>query len=98
MYLQYVGMTMEQLKENFTPRAEKAVKIRLALEKIIELENITVSDEQFEQEYKTIAESYNIDIETVKQSLAKDIIEKDIKLRNAIQFIKDNAEITEKAE
>ena len=98
MYLQYMGMTMEQLKENFTPRAEKAVKIRLALEKIIEIENITVTEEQFENEYKTIAESYNIDIETVKSSLAKEIIEKDIKLRNAVEFIKDSAEIIEKAE
>lgn len=98
LYLQYMGMTLEQLKENFSKRAERAVRLRLALEKIAELENVTVTDEQVEEEYKAVAASYNIDADTVKKSVSRDMIEPDIKLRNTVKLIKDSAVVTVSAE
>ena len=98
LYLQYMGMTLEQLKENFSKRAERAVRLRLALEKIAELENVAVTDEQVEEEYKAVAASYNIDADTVKKSVSRDMIEPDIKLRNTVKLIKDSAVVTVSAE
>ena len=43
-YLKYTGVTMDQFRANFTEVAKRQVDLRLALEKIAELENITVSD------------------------------------------------------
>ena len=52
MYLQYTNSTMEKFREGFREQAEKQVKIRLALEKIVELEKIEASEEDFDAEIK----------------------------------------------
>ena len=49
-YLSYFGMDLDKYKENVRPDAEKAVKVRLALEKIASIENIEITDEQIEDE------------------------------------------------
>ncbi len=91
MYFQYTGMTMENLRENFKEQSERQVKTRLALEKIVELENLTPNEEAIEEEYKTIASGYNIDIETVKKSIPVDGIKEDLSLKMAVDLIKDSA-------
>lgn len=96
MYFQYTGMTMEQLRENFKTDAEKQVKTRLALGKIVKLEKIKALKKDIEAEYKKIAEGYNVDIETVKSSIPEASISEDIVLRKAVDLIKENAVITTK--
>ncbi len=96
LYLQYTGMTVEQLRENFAPDAEKQVKIRLALFKVSKLEKIKALKKDIEAEYKKIATGYNVDIETVKSSISEANISDDIILRKAVDFIKENAVITTK--
>ena len=59
-YLQYTGMDPAAFRQTFEEQAKKQVKIRLALEKIVELENIVPSDEDLEEEYKKIAEGYKM--------------------------------------
>lgn len=93
MYFKYTGMTMEQLRESFKDSAERQVKTRLALEKIVALEDIKPSEEDLEEEFKKIASGYNIDIETVKKSIPTDSISADISLRKAVEFVKANAVI-----
>ena len=56
-YLKYTNNSLEQFRNQVRPQAESYVKTRLALEKIAELENITVSDEELEAEYARVAES-----------------------------------------
>ncbi len=97
-YLKFTGMTIEQFKEEFKVPAEKQVKLRLALEKVAELENITVSDEDIEKEYNEMAENYKMDVEKVKSVIAKSNLEKDIAVEKAFELIRDSAEVTEKAE
>ena len=96
MYFQYTGMTMEQLRENFKADAEKQVKTRLALAKIAKTEKLKALKKDIDAEYKKIAAGYNVDIETVKSSIPEASISEDIVLRKAVDFVKENAVITNK--
>lgn len=96
LYLKYTGMTLEKLREDFRPRAERQVKLRLALEKIAQLENIAVSDEEIENEFADIAKGYNVGIDEVKRSVDRGLIESDLKLRAAMKLVRDNAVVTDK--
>ncbi len=96
MYFQYTGMTMEKFRESFKAEAEKQVKTRLALGKIVKLEKIKALKKDIEAEYKKIAEGYNVDIETVKSSIPESSISEDIVLRKAVDLVKENAVITTK--
>lgn len=93
-YLQYTGMTMEAFRKSFAEQAEQQVKIRLALEKVAEMENIEVTDEEVEAELTKIAEAYKMKLEQVKSFIPAVEIKKDIAINKAIDFIKANAEIT----
>lgn len=97
-YLQYTGMTLEQYKEQSAPEAEKNVKIRLALEKIVKDENIEVSDVDLETEYGKFAEQYNMDIDKVKEAVPAEGLKNDISINKAIDFVVENAAVTETEE
>ncbi len=93
-YLQYTGMEMESFRKTFREQAEQQVKIRLALEKVAEMENLTASDEEVEAELAKIAEAYKMKLEQVKAFIPAVEIRKDLVINKAIDFIKENAEIT----
>ncbi|MDE6733716.1 MAG: trigger factor [Oscillospiraceae bacterium] len=97
-YLKYTGLTIEQFRANFREPAERQVKLRLALEKISELENLEVSSEDVENEYKKLAEEYNMEIDNVKAAITEKTLTSDIKIEKAIDFVKDNAKIEEVTE
>lgn len=97
LYLQYTGSTIEQFRETFRPQAEMQVKYRLALEKIVELEGIKADEAAVEAEYAKIAESYNMEADKVKNYIPASEIEKDVAVSKAIDFIKENAVITDAA-
>lgn len=94
-YLEYMGQTKESFRETFKEPAEKQVKIRLALEKIAKIENITPSDEDVQEEYKRVAERFGGDIEKIKASIPFDDIREDTAVGKAIDIVKDSAVITE---
>lgn len=72
LYLQYTGMDMDSFRESHRERAVNEVKLRLALEKIAELEGFEVSDEEIENGIADIAKSNNIDADTVKRIINVD--------------------------
>ena len=90
-YFKYTGLTLEALRAQMRPQAEKQVKIRLALEKIAELEAITVADEDIAAEYKRIAEAYNVPEEQVKSMIAAEDIKADLLVARAMDIVKENA-------
>ena len=94
-YLQYVGETMDSFRASFKDQAEKQVKIRLALEAVAANENISVSDEDFENEIRRIADTYKMEIEKVKSLVNAEDVKKDLAVNKAIDFIKEKAEVTE---
>ncbi|MBQ9922266.1 MAG: trigger factor [Clostridia bacterium] len=95
MYFKYTGTTIDDLKAQMKPQAERQVKVRLALEKLVELEKIEPSDDDIAAEYKAIAEAYKMEVEKVEEALEKDAVKKDLALRKASDFIKENAKVTE---
>ncbi|MCH5323883.1 MAG: trigger factor [Eubacterium sp.] len=97
-YLKFTGTTIEQFKENFKEPAEKQVKLRLALEKVVELEKIEVTEEDIENEYKEMAENYKMELDKVKSLIPKESLEKDIAVEKAFDLIRDSAEVTKVTE
>ena len=94
MYLQYMGMTMDQLRAQFADQAEKQVKMRLAMEAIVEKENIVTSDEEFEEEVKRIADAYKMEPEKVKSIVDAEAVKKDLAVNKAIDLVKEKANVT----
>lgn len=97
-YLKYTQTTIEDFKATFRPQSEKQVKMRLALEKIVELEGLTASEEEIAAEYEKMAASYGIEAEQVKAALPESEIIGSLALNKAIDLVKSSAEIKEVAE
>ncbi len=95
MYMQYTGSSIEEFSKTFRPQAEQQVKMRLALEKIVELEKIVPSDEELEAKIEEMAKGYGVTAEQVKAAIPAEDIALDLSVSKAIDLIKDNAVITD---
>lgn len=91
LYLQYTGMTKDQLKETYLERAENEVKLRLALEKIAELEGLEVADEELDAELTKLAEQYNMTLDDVKARIPVAEYKLDMLVTKALDLVKDSA-------
>ncbi|WP_417198706.1 trigger factor [Agathobaculum butyriciproducens] len=96
-YLKMTGTEMGAFRAMFKDQAERQVKTRLALQKVVELEGITVSDKELEEEYAKMAEQYKMEVEKVKAIVSKEALEGDLKISNALEFIKKNAKVKKAA-
>ena len=96
-YLKMTGTEMGAFRAMFQSQAERQVKTRLALQKVVELEGITVSDKELEEEYAKMAEAYKMEVEKVKAIVSKEALEGDLKISNALEFIKKNAKVKKAA-
>jgi trigger factor len=93
-YLQFSGMTMEKFMDQVKPQALSRIQSRLVLEEIAKVENITVTEEDYEAELKTMAEAYALELDKVKDMVGEEgrkQIEKDILVKKALEFAADNA-------
>ncbi len=97
-YMKYTGMDNNALRDSFRPQAERQVKVRLALEKIAQLENIQPTDEDLDAEYEKIAKSYEMEADKVKAFIAKEDLAKDVAVEKAMNIVRDSAVVTETAE
>ncbi|MFU0833120.1 MAG: Trigger factor [Oscillospiraceae bacterium] len=97
-YMKYTGQDINAIRDQFRPQAERQVKLRLALEKIAELENIVPSDEDVEKEYTKLAEAYKMDVEKVKAFIRKEDLAKDIAVEKAFDLVRDSAVVAEEKE
>ena len=96
-YLKYMGQSVEQFRQSFLPQAEKQVKIRLALEAVAASEKIEASEDEVGAEIKRIADQYKMEEDKVKQLVNVVDLKKDLAVNKAIDFIKAQAKIVEKA-
>ena len=95
-YMQYTGMTMDKLKDQFRPQAERNLKTRLVLEEVAKAENIQVSEEAVDAEIKKMAEAYKIEPEKMKEYLGdaeKENITMDLKVQEAVDFLVAEAKL-----
>ena len=87
-------MTVEQMKEQARPDAEKRIRTRLVLEAVAKAENIQISDEKVDEEVAKMAEAYQMEADKVKELLGEQgakQVKEDICVRKAADFIVDNA-------
>lgn len=103
LYLQYTGMDMESIRDTYRERAVSEVKLRLALEKIAELENIEVTDEELDASLSEMAESNKVTLDVIKRFIPAEDYREDMKVQKAIELVKesaviDNSEDTENTE
>lgn len=93
-YFMFTGMNRDMMMEQTKPRAEKKIKARLVLEAVADAEKMEVSEEEYENELKDMAESYKMEIDKLKDILAEadeKMIKKDLKIKKAIDFVVANA-------
>lgn len=93
MYCQFTGQTPEAVIETFKKQAEPQVKLRLALEKIVELEKIEATDDEANAEIQKIADAYKMEVEQVKQYIAVEDVKKDVCVGKAVDLIKNSAKV-----
>ncbi len=91
MYLTYTNMDMAAFRKTFEDQAQKQVKVRLALEKIAELENVEISDEKVDEEINKMAEQYNLTADKIKAIVSPKAIKSDLKVAEASKIVKDSA-------
>lgn|SRR5690625_36575 len=89
MYSQFSGQDEDELKNQMREDAQKRVKTNLTLETIFATENLEVTDEDVNEELKTMAEMYQTDVEQLTQMLGgnTDALKGDLKYRKAIEFL-----------
>ncbi len=100
-YMPMTGNTREMMLEQLKPQAERKIKSRLCMEAVAKAENITVSEEDYEEEMKVMADAYQIEVDKVKEMLGekeKKSVMEDIAVRKAIEFVAENAVVKEKEE
>lgn len=96
-YLKMSGTEMGAFRAMFREQAEHQVKSRLVLEKVAELENIAVSDTELEEEYAKMAEQYGMEVDKVKSIVSAEALTGDLKISNALEFLKKNAKVKKPA-
>lgn len=97
-YMSYLGMSNpDDLRANFRPQAEKSVKVRMALEKIVELENIDPSADDVTAEYEKLAQQYNMEVDKIKAVLPESEVKKDVAVTKAMDLVKESAVVSEPA-
>lgn len=97
-YMEFMKKDAMSLREELAPEAEKKVGTRLVLMSIAEAEAIEATDEDVEEELKTMAMSYNMDIEEVRNAIGLQgmtFFKKDIQLKKVIDMLYDKAVVTE---
>lgn len=100
-YYQFTGLDQAKIQEQMRPQALKRIQSRLVLEKVAEVENIQVSDEKFEEELKTMADMYKMEVEKLKELMGdaeKEQMKKDIAVQEAVTLVAESAKVVEKKE
>ncbi len=90
-YLEFTKSTMEDLENQIKPEAENRVKERYLLEAIVEEEKIDATDKEVEEDIKRISEMYNVEKdELVNMMGGVEMVKYDVKMRKALEFLKNN--------
>ena len=90
-YAQMMGGNMDNIKNSLRPGALSSVKTNVMLDAVVDAEKIEVTEEECEEEYAKLAESYKMDVERVKEILDMDGMKGDLQVRKAARLIADSA-------
>lgn len=93
-YFQFTGLTADKMLEELKPQAVKRIQTRLVLEAIAKAENIEISDEKLEAELAKMAESYQMEVDKLKEFMGeseKEQMKQDMAVQEAVTFLVENA-------
>lgn len=90
-YAKMMGGDVSTMRNAFRPAAEKQAKISVTLEKIVEVEGITVTDEEIEEEFKALAEQYQLEVDKVKEMVPMGELTGSLTTRKAVKLIAESA-------
>ena len=90
-YAKMMGGDVNTMRNAFRPTAEKQAKISVTLEKIAEVENLTVTEEDIEEEFQSMAKQYEMEEDKIKEMVPIDELTESLKTRKAVKLIVDNA-------
>ena len=96
MYLKYTGMTVEQMKEQARPDAEKRIRTRLVLEAVAQAENIQISDEKVDEEVAKMAEAYKMEVDKLKSYMSESDVKQmkeDLAVQQAVDLLVAEAKL-----
>ena len=91
LYFQYTGMDADSFRDTYRDRAVNEVKLRLALEKIAEVENLEPTEEVINNGLTDVAAANNMDVETVKRFIPMEDYIEDLRVQKAVDLVKENA-------
>lgn len=92
-YFEITQTSMDDLKKQFDEQAKVRVKTNLVLEAIVKAENIEASKEEVEEEYASLAEAYNMNVEDVKKYVVADELSANVKFRKVVEMIVAKAKV-----
>ena len=90
-YAKMMGGDVSTMRNAFRPAAEKQAKINVTLEKIGEVENIAVSEDEINAEFESLASQYQLELDKVKSMVPVEEITASLKTRKAVKVIVDSA-------
>ena len=90
-YAKMMGGDVSTMRNAFRPAAEKQARISVTLEKIVEVEGITVTDEEIEEEFKALAEQYQLEVDKVKEMVPMGELTGSLTTRKAVKLIAESA-------
>lgn len=91
MYCQFTGMTPDSIRDSYEERAVNEVKLRLALEAIVKAENITITDEELDDNLSELARDYKLELEQIKSAIPLEDYKMDLLVSKAVDLVKENA-------
>jgi trigger factor len=95
-YMQITGLTEVKLKEQMKPQAEKNIRTSLVLEAIQKKENISVSDERVDEEFKKIADQYKMKYEDLMKTVTdsqKESVRRELDMQETIDMLVSEANL-----
>ena len=90
-YAKMMGGDMNTMRNAFRPAAEKQAKVNVTLAKIIETEEISVSEDEINEELENLAKQYSLELDKVKEMVPAEEIKSSLENRKAVKVIVDSA-------
>lgn len=90
-YAKMMGGDVNTMRNAFRPGAQKQARISVTLEKIAEVENVAVTEEDIAAELESLAKQYELEVEKVKEMVPAEELNESLKTRKAVQIIVDSA-------
>ena len=87
-YQKIIGQNSEEMKKILEPMATRRVKTSLCLKAVSDAEKVEVSDEEVDEHYGKLADTYKMEKEEIKKYIPEKDIKEELKLTKTIELLK----------